>query len=227
MSARDARGLAPRLIFSLLLVARTRDTMYFVISGSIFTAAQFFIICATSSALHAAEIVLSGFCVLLPARIASSSSSLGYPIDILIEKRSSCASGRGYVPTYPVGFCVAMTKKGSGRRYVIPSTVTLFSSIASRRLDCVLGEARLISSARRMLVITRPSRNSKRSALRLYILNPVMSDAMTSGVNCARLKSSPAERARADARVVFPTPGTSSMRMCPPESIAERRSSSS
>ena len=34
-------------------------------------------------------------------------------------KRSSCASGSGYVPSCSMGFCVAMTKNGSGRRCVV------------------------------------------------------------------------------------------------------------
>ena len=39
-------------------------------------------------------------------------------------KRSSCASGSGYVPSCSIGFCVARTKNGSGRRYVCPAAVT-------------------------------------------------------------------------------------------------------
>ena len=153
-------------------------------------------------------------------RIPTSSSADGYPILSLSAKRSSCASGSGYVPTYPVGFCVAITIKGSGISYVTPSTVTLLSSIASSSADCVLGEARLISSASSRLHITRPRRNSNCSFWRLYILKPVMSEAMTSGVNWARLKLSPVTLAIVAASVVLPVPGTSSISTCEPESNA-------
>ena len=53
-------------------------------------------------------------------------------------------------------------------------------------------------------------------------MKPVISDAMTSGVNCARLNESPAAFATDAASVVLPTPGTSSIRICPPEIIAAR-----
>ncbi len=36
-------------------------------------------------------------------------------------KRSSCASGSGYVPSCSIGFCVASTKNGSGSWYVVPA----------------------------------------------------------------------------------------------------------
>ena len=51
-------------------------------------------------------------------------------------------------------------------------------------------------------------------------MKPVISDAMTSGVNWARRKSSPVALAIAAASVVLPVPGTSSIRTCEPESIA-------
>ncbi len=71
-------------------------------------------------------------------------------------KRSSCASGSGYVPSSSIGFCVAKTKNGSSREYVRPCTVTRCSCIASSSADCVLGGVRLISSASRMFVKTGP-----------------------------------------------------------------------
>ena len=60
-----------------------------------------------------------------------------------------------------IGFCVAMTKNGWGRLYVFPSTVTCRSSMLSRRLDCVLGMVRFISSARSTWVMTGPAWNVK------------------------------------------------------------------
>ena len=131
-------------------------------------------------------------------------------MDIFIMKRSSCASGSGKVPTYPSSFCVAITINGSGRRWEMPSTVTVCSSIASSSADCVFGVARFISSASRMFVITRPCLYSKLFVSRLYIVKPVISDAVTSGVNCARRLTSPAAFPIAFASVVFPVPGTSS-----------------
>ena len=78
-----------------------------------------------------------------------------------MRKRSSCASGSGNVPSYSIGFCVAITMNGSGVRCVMPSTVTCRSSIASRSADCAFGVARLISSARTTCERTGPGRNSK------------------------------------------------------------------
>lgn len=39
-------------------------------------------------------------------------------------KRSSWAWGSSWVPAEPTGFWVAMTTKGSGSGWVMPSTVT-------------------------------------------------------------------------------------------------------
>ncbi len=74
----------------------------------------------------------------------------------LRRKRSSWASGRGYVPSYSTGFWVAATRNGSGSGRGVPSTVTWRSSMASSRDDWVLGGVRLISSARSRLVKTGP-----------------------------------------------------------------------
>ena len=60
-----------------------------------------------------------------------------------------------------------MTMNGGARLYVVPSTVTWCSSMASRRADCVLGDARLISSARTRLAKMPPGRNSKAPVARL------------------------------------------------------------
>ena len=60
------------------------------------------------------------------------------------------------VPAEPTGFCVARTMKGFGKSYVLPSTVTLCSSMASSSADCVLLEVRLISSASSRFVMIAP-----------------------------------------------------------------------
>lgn len=67
--------------------------------------------------------------------IRSSLSSSGYPREMCIIKRSSCADGSGYVPDVSTGFCVARTKKVSSVFRVVPFWVTCFSAIASRRAD--------------------------------------------------------------------------------------------
>ncbi len=76
-----------------------------------------------------------------------------------------------------------MTTKGSGSFRVTPSTVAFPSSITSSRADWVLGEVRLISSARNKLQNTAPSRNSNSLVLLLYMEKPKRSLGRTSGVN--------------------------------------------
>src|SRR6185437_1670408 len=127
-----------------------------------------------------------------------------------IVKRSSCASGSGYVPSYSIGFCVAMTMKGVSSRYVTPSTVTCRSSMHSSSAACVLGEARLTSSTRRRFANTGPGRNSNSLVCWLKTLTPVTSDGRRSGVNWRREKLQSSERASALASIVLPTPGKSS-----------------
>ena len=73
-----------------------------------------------------------------------------------------------------------------------------------------------------MLHITAPSRNSKSPVLRLKMLYPVMSEAVTSGVNCTLPNVRPELFERALASVVLPTPGMSSIITCPPASRAQR-----
>ncbi len=58
------------------------------------------------------------------------------------------------------GFCVATTMDGGGIPCPTPSTVTCCSSITSSRADCVLGEARLISSPSTMFANTGARWNS-------------------------------------------------------------------
>ncbi len=99
-------------------------------------------------------------------------------------KRSSCASGSGKQPIVSTGFCVAMTKNGASRTRVFPSTVTCPSAMHSSRLDCVLGVARLISSASRTFVKTGPSLNVKAPFSWLKNDSPVTSLGSRSGVNC-------------------------------------------
>ena len=121
-------------------------------------------------------------------------------------KRSSCASGSGYVPSYSIGFCVATTRNGSGSGRAMPSTLTWRSCIASSSAACVLGGVRLISSASTRFVKIGPGRNASSPARNVIV--PVRSDGSMSGVNCTRRKSTPIARANALASSVLATPGT-------------------
>ena len=76
-------------------------------------------------------------------------------------KRSSCASGSGYVPSCSIGFCVASTKNGSGSACVCPAAVTACSCIAWSSAACVFGGARLISSASTTFAKIGPRTNLK------------------------------------------------------------------
>ncbi len=67
------------------------------------------------------------------------------------------------MPRYSTGFWVATTMNGWGSSRRSDSTVTAPSFIASSSADCVLGVARLISSARTMFAKRGPAWNSKRS----------------------------------------------------------------
>ena len=74
--------------------------------------------------------------------------------------RSSWASGSANVPSYSIGFWVAITRNGSGIWWLIPSIVAWRSSMHSSSADWVLGVARLISSARTTWLMIGPGRNS-------------------------------------------------------------------
>ena len=97
--------------------------------------------------------------------------------------------------------------------------------MASRRADCVLGVALFTSSARTICDITGPCRNSNSEVCWLKMVTPVTSLGSRSGVNWMRLKVRPSERAIDFASVVFPTPGTSSIKTWPDESRAMTTSS--
>src|SRR3990170_2624568 len=131
------------------------------------------------------------------------------------RKRSSWDSGSGYVPSCSRGFWVASTMKGRGSGYVEWSSETCASFMASRRLDCVLGVVRLISSASTMLVKSGPGLKTKSLLAGSQMLTPMTSDGSMSEVNWMRGKPARMERAGAAASVVLPTPGTSSIRRCP------------
>ncbi len=128
------------------------------------------------------------------------------------------------MPSCSIGFWVAITMKGWVSGYVVPSTVTWRSSMASSRADCVFGEARLISSPSTMLANTGPGRNSKCPGPGSRRVTPTTSDGSRSGVNWTRFQLESIDAARALARLVLPTPGTSSISRWP---SARRQTSAS
>ena len=153
------------------------------------------------------------------------SAGVGNGSRTLKKKRSSCASGSGYVPSISIGFSVATTKNGGCNRYVVPATVTWSSAIASSSDDCVFGVARLISSASSTWLKIGPSTktSSRRPSSRSRMTRvPVTSAGIKSTVNWMRLNerftASPSERTIS----VLPVPGTPSMSTCPPEKNATR-----
>src|SRR5690606_9733168 len=148
---------------------------------------------------------------------------------MLKRKRSSCASGSGYVPSCSIGFCVASTKNGRGSGIVCPAAVTCRSCIASSSAACVRGGVRLISSARTMFAKIGPFTNRKRrapvAASSSRISVPVMSLGTRSGVNWIRRNSSAIASAIERIMSVLARPGTPTSSAWPPASIAMRTSS--
>ena len=92
-------------------------------------------------------------------------------------KRSTCASGSGYVPSDSIGFCVAITRNGEGTACVSLPIVTCRSCITSSSADCTFAGARLISSARRKLQKTGPELGVEARPCRArYMRVPTRSD---------------------------------------------------
>ncbi len=94
----------------------------------------------------------------------------------------------------------------------------------SSSADCVLGEARLISSPSTRLAKIGPGLNSNSRSSWLKALTPVMSLGSRSGVNWTRRTEQSIDRASALASSVLPTPGTSSISTCPSASSTVRAS---
>ena len=84
------------------------------------------------------------------------------------------------------------------------SMVACRSSMHSSRLDWVLGEARLISSASTMLAKMGPGRNSNSPLFWLKTLTPVTSLGSRSGVNWTRANRQSMDRASDLASSVLP-----------------------
>ena len=127
-----------------------------------------------------------------------------------MRKRSTWASGSGYVPSCSMGFCVARTRNGSGRGVVVSPTVTCLSCMASRSADCTLAGARLISSARTRFANTGPRRATNSCVFGLKTSVPMRSAGRRSGVNWMRENEASRPRARVLTASVLARPGTPS-----------------
>ena len=135
-------------------------------------------------------------------------------------KRSSCASGSGYVPWKSTGFWVAITRNGpAAGRGPVDRDLRLADRLEQRRPACA-GSARLISSGEQHVGDDRTALNENDPSRGSKMDEPRMSAGNRSGVNCTRLKSAGRRRARLLASMVLPTPGTSSSRRWPPVSSA-------
>src|SRR5690606_29144667 len=113
-----------------------------------------------------------------------------------------------------------MTWNGWGSGWLVPSTETWRSAIASSSADCVLGAVRLISSARKSPVKTGPGRKVNVPVTGSYTEDPVMSAGSRSGVHCSRREASTSAVASVRRARVLRRPGTSSTSTWPPARIA-------
>ena len=70
------------------------------------------------------------------SRIIDSSSGVGYPILILIMNRSTCASGRGNVPSISIGFWGRQHQEwlGQRHRHAVDGHLPLLHRLQQRRL---------------------------------------------------------------------------------------------
>ena len=175
-SAREPLGLAPTSSWASSRVARTTATAYLCSSGATWTSSTLAWMALNSSAVTTGAMGTSSMRrSARRVRIPTSSSSDGYPTLVERRKRSSWASGRGYVPSDSMGFWVAITRKGDGNPRVVPSAVTCRSCMASRSAAWVLAGARFTSSARTSWANTGPRRKTGSFVARSSTVAPVMS----------------------------------------------------
>ena len=137
-----------------------------------------------------------------------------------IRKRSSCASGSGKVPSYSMGFCVASTMNGPGRRCVVPSTVTWRSSMASSSADCVFGRGAVDLVGQHDLGHDRAGAELEVAGLLVVDRDAGDVAGQQVGRELDALEAAADRTARLRASIVLPTPGTSSMSTCPWQSSA-------
>ena len=130
----------------------------------------------------------------------------------LNRKRSSWASGSGYVPSYSTGFWVATTMNGSGSGCVraLDRDLALLHRLEQgglglrRRAVDLVGEQQVREDAGPRGTGTSPVGGLSRWSGRCT------SDGIRSGVNCTRLKSRSSAAATAFTSSVLATPGTPS-----------------
>ena len=101
-----------------------------------------------------------------------------------------------------IGFCVAITKNGSGKEWLSPSIETFFSSMASKKALCDFGLPLLSSSAKTIFVNIGPCWKFILSLDKT--LNPNISLGNKSDVNWILLKFNPKFNVSAFANVVLP-----------------------
>ena len=75
------------------------------------------------------------------------------------RKRSSCASGSGYVPSYSIGFCTLRGEEVQLPRHVLERHLPLFARLEQRGLRLARRAVDLVAS--RMFVKTGPRSNVK------------------------------------------------------------------
>ena len=153
---------------------------------------------AATSAAVGDRLELVGRDVAAPwaSRIATSASRSGSPSATRMRKRSSCASGSGYVPSSSTGFCVAITRNGRGSAVGVrvDRDLPLFHRLEQRRLRLRRRPVDLVGehdvgehAAGPELEIARAPGSRPTT--------PVTSDGRRSGVNwmrCARRRRSSA-----------------------------------
>ena len=142
---------------------------------------------------------------------------LGYPRLKRTRKRSSWASGSGKVPSWSMGFCVAMTQKRRLQlvRHAVDGDAALGHRLQQARLGPRRGPVDLVGQ--HDLGEDRAGTELELGGLRLKTETPVTSVGSRSGVHWMRLNEQPTLRASARASMVLATPGTSSSNTCPPQ----------
>ena len=134
------------------------------------------------------------------------------------EEAVELGFGQGISPLLVNGVLGRHDEERLGQFAQLATGGDLMLCMASRSADCVLGVARLISSARRRCAKTGPCWNSncrRPPAASITMFVPRMSAGMRFGVNWILLKERSSTSLRVRTNSVFPSPGTPSSRTCP------------
>ncbi len=157
------------------------------------------------------------------SRMSWSSSRFGNGTWSLKRKRSSCASGSGYVPSISSGFCVARTTNGSSEhvRLLADGHAVLLHRLEQRALRLrrravdLVGEDD-VREDRTLAELERLARALRVSSMTVV---PRMSAGIRSGVNWMRENVSESVSASVRTSIVLPRPGTPSRSAWPPASM--------